>query len=60
MKTTYKFADDIEQSSSELVLIERLVAKAYAFYRDPKNEQAFQAWKKNKEALNNDSDNINP
>ena len=32
-------------------MLERLVAKAQAFYRDPKNMQAYEAWLKNKEEL---------
>ena len=59
MKTEVIYPDDIEQTSKEIVMLERLIANAYVFYRNPKNEQAFQAWKNNKETEKNGADNVN-
>ena len=36
--------------AKERVMLERLLDNAKAFYRNPENLQAFEAWKKNKEA----------
>lgn len=38
-----------EDRAKERVMLERLTDTAKAFYKNPKNLQAFEAWKKNKE-----------
>ena len=45
--------------AQELVMMERIFDKAIAFYKDPKNLQAFQAWQKNKEETNHGTNNAN-
>ena len=41
---------DADGRAKERVMLERLLDNAKAFYRNPENLQAFEAWKKNKEA----------
>lgn len=40
---------DTDGRSEERIMLERLIDNAKAFYRNPENLQAFEAWKKNKE-----------
>ena len=40
-----------EDRAKERVMLERLFDTARAFYKNPKNLQAFEAWKKNKEEI---------
>lgn len=40
---------DADGRAKERVMLERLLDNAKAFYRNPENLQAFEAWKKNKE-----------
>ena len=47
-------------SASERVMIERVFDKAVAFYKNPENIQAFEAWKKNKEELLYGTNYIDP
>lgn len=42
---------DADGRAKERVMLERLLDNAKAFYQNPKNQQAFEAWKKNKEEL---------
>ena len=38
----------------EQVMLDRLCAAVTAFYENPQNVQAYEAWKKNKEATKNE------
>ena len=58
MKEPILFNVDPEVAK-ERVMMERLLDKAKDFYKDPKNLQAYQAWKKNKEELKNGTDHSN-
>lgn len=40
---------DADGHAKERVMLEWILDNAKAFYRDPKNIQAFETWKKNKE-----------
>ncbi len=40
---------DADDRAKERVMLERLLDNAKAFYRNPENLRAFEAWKKNKE-----------
>lgn len=49
---------DADNHAAETVMLERLLDKVKAFYKNPKNIQAFTAWKENKEeTLNGTSTN---
>ena len=43
---------------TDRIMLNRLLAMAKNFYKDPKNVEAFEAWRKNKE-VNNEYDNDN-
>ena len=49
----------IEVKAKEQVMLELVLDSAKAFYQDPKNVKAFEAWKKNKEDSKNE-DHIDP
>lgn len=40
---------DVNDRAKERVMLERILDNAKSFYRNPKNLQAFEVWKKNKE-----------
>lgn len=44
----------------EQTMLTRLLDAAKSFYQDPKNQQAYEAWLKQKEANSNVPNHINP
>lgn len=42
---------DADSRAEERVMLERLLGNVKAFYKNPDNLQAFEAWKKNKEDI---------
>ena len=50
---------DVDDSAKERVMLERLLDNAKAFYRNPKNLQAFETWKNNKEEQTYGTTNYN-
>ena len=40
---------DADGRAKERVMLERLLANAKAFFQNPENRKAFEAWKQNKE-----------
>ena len=44
----------------EQIMLTRLLTAAKSFYQNPINVQAFEAWKKQKEATTNDPNYTNP
>lgn len=44
----------------EQTMLTRLLAAAKSFYQNPQNVQAFEAWKKQKEATTNDAHYVDP
>lgn len=44
---------DTDNCAAERVMLERVLDKTKAFYKNPQNIQAFIAWKKNKEEIPN-------
>lgn len=43
----------------EQIMLTRLLDAAKTFYQNPKNVQAYEAWKKQKEAINNGTNHVN-
>lgn len=43
----------------EQTMLTRLLTAAKSFYQNPQNVQAFEAWKKQKEAIHNDANHLN-
>lgn len=58
MSTTKEDTFAIEVKAKEQIMLERILDSAKAFYQDPENQKAFEAWKKNKEDPKN-ADHIN-
>lgn len=52
---------DADGRAKERVMLERLLANAKAFFQNPENRKAFEAWNQNKEEQTYDTTNyINP
>jgi hypothetical protein len=55
-KRHYEFKVPLEESyAKEQVMLRRILDKALTFYADPKNMQAFEAWKLKKEEMKNEA-----
>lgn len=51
---------DADGRAKERVMMERVLDNAKAFYQNPENLKAFEAWKKNKEVHTYGTNYVNP
>lgn len=51
---------DADGRAKERVMLERLLANAKAFFQNPENLKAFEAWKQNKEEHPYGTNYVNP